>query len=295
MMISKWLVAVSTALLCGAAGVAAAEGEMKLGYTLIYVEDVARSVAFYEQAFGLERGFVHESGSYAEMATGETKLGFVAHEQAKQIVPGGYRAGKADELPAGMEIALVTADVPAAYERAVAAGAASVAEPIDKPWGQTVAYVRDPDGTLVELASPMGPPAPTTPHHILTILAVLDLDKAVAFYRAAFGWVPRVEVPVYVEFELPDGRGLGLYIRDGFAHNTGQAPAPIEEGAITGTEIYLHCADPAAVAEQLKAAGARELSALAPRDWGDEAAYYADPDGNVLVVARPLPATAEAP
>ena len=26
----------------------------------------------------------------------------------------------------------------------------------------------------------------------------------------------------------------------------------------------------------------------APRDWGDEAAYFADPDGNVLVVARPL-------
>jgi len=42
------------------------------------------------------------------------------------------------------------------------------------------------------------------------------------------------------------------------------------------------------VARFLEAAGARLLSAAAPRDWGDEAAYFADPDGNVLVVARPV-------
>jgi uncharacterized glyoxalase superfamily protein PhnB len=41
--------------------------------------------------------------------------------------------------------------------------------------------------------------------------------------------------------------------------------------------------------ERLHSAGARALSPLGPRDWGDEAAYFADPDGNVLVVARPLP------
>ena len=47
---------------------------MKLGYTMLYVKDVPRSVAFYEDAFGLSRRFVHEAGMYAEMDTGATTL-----------------------------------------------------------------------------------------------------------------------------------------------------------------------------------------------------------------------------
>ena len=54
-------------------------------------------------------------------------------------------------------------------------------------------------------------------------------------------------------------------------------------------ELYFHMADLDAAIARLKEAGARELSALSPRPWGDEAAYYADPDGNVLAVARPVP------
>ena len=54
-----------------------------------------------------------------------------------------------------MEVALVAEDVRGAYRRALEAGAATVAEPKTKPWGQMVAYVRDPDGVLVEIASEM--------------------------------------------------------------------------------------------------------------------------------------------
>lgn len=55
-----------------------------------------------------------------------------------------------------IEIALTTGDVAAAFQRALGVGAARVAEPKVKPWGQTVAYVRDLDGILVEIASEMG-------------------------------------------------------------------------------------------------------------------------------------------
>jgi len=123
---------------------------------------------------------------------------------------------------------------------------------------------------------------------VLTILAVADVERAVSFYREAFGWRVRVEVPVYVELELPDGRGLGLYQREGFARNTGAAPAAVPEGSVTGTEIYLHCEDLEGAMARVEAAGGRLLSPLAARPWGDEAAYFADPDGNVVVVARPL-------
>jgi lactoylglutathione lyase len=58
-------------------------------------------------------------------------------------------------LPAGIEIGFVDEDVHAAFTNAVNAGATSVVEPKVKPWGQTVAYVRDIDGILIEIASPM--------------------------------------------------------------------------------------------------------------------------------------------
>ena len=124
--------------------------------------------------------------------------------------------------------------------------------------------------------------------HVLTILAVEDVPRAAAFYDRAFGWPRLVDVPVYVELSLPGGMRLGLYDRRGFGRNTGQVPCAIAPNALAPTELYLHTDDIAGAVSRIKDAGARELSPLAPRDWGDEAAYFADPDGNVLVLARPL-------
>jgi predicted enzyme related to lactoylglutathione lyase len=123
--------------------------------------------------------------------------------------------------------------------------------------------------------------------HVLTILAVRDLTVARAFYDAAFGWARPVSTPVYVEFALPGEQRLGLYQRDGFAKNTGQATVQIPPGALAPTELYFHVDDLQPALRRVQDAGGRLLSALARRDWGDEAAYFADPDGNVIVVARP--------
>ena len=48
--------------------------EMKLGYTIVYVPDVSESLGFFERAFGFKPRFVHESGTYGELDTGETTL-----------------------------------------------------------------------------------------------------------------------------------------------------------------------------------------------------------------------------
>lgn len=129
---------------------------MKLGYTIVYVPDVAASLAFFEQAFGLQRRFLHESGSYGELDTGATTLAFAAHELGDAHFAGGVVRASESARPLGMEIALVTPDVAAAHARAVAQGARELAAPEAKPWGQVVSYVRAPDGTLVELCTPMG-------------------------------------------------------------------------------------------------------------------------------------------
>lgn len=128
---------------------------MRLGYVILHVPDVAAAVAFYERAFGLARRFIHDSGQYAEMETGSTALAFASHAlaEANGLPPG--PAGR-DLLPFGTEIALVTDDVQAAFRRALEAGASAAVEPAARPWGQVVGYVRDLNGILVELCTPVG-------------------------------------------------------------------------------------------------------------------------------------------
>ncbi len=65
---------------------------------------------------------------------------------------------RASELrqPLGMEIALVTENVHAAHESALAHGGTEISPPAHKPWGQVISYIRSPDGTLVEFCTPIG-------------------------------------------------------------------------------------------------------------------------------------------
>lgn len=129
---------------------------MKLGYTIVYVRDPKRTAEFWQRAFGLAQRPMDDSPMYRELDTGAHTLAFVAHSYVKDMLPGGFRAAQNDEAPPPFEVALVTDDVAAAQKRAIAAGAHHVLAPTKKPWGQTVAYVRDCDGTLVELCTPMG-------------------------------------------------------------------------------------------------------------------------------------------
>jgi lactoylglutathione lyase len=126
---------------------------MKLGYTILYVADVKQTLGFYEQAFGLTQKFLHDSGDYGELDTGATALAFSSHRLMREL-------GKNPQPPQiespCFEIALTTADVPAAVARAVTAGATLRQAPAQMPWGQTIAYVADINGFLVEICTPMG-------------------------------------------------------------------------------------------------------------------------------------------
>lgn len=127
---------------------------MKLGYIILYVPDVAATVAFYERAFGLTRRFMHDTGSYAEMETGGTALAFAE----ETFVAGNgiaFRQTRGAEAAPAVEVGLVSADVAKCYVAALAAGATAVVAPMQKPWGQTVSYVRDCNGFLVEICSAM--------------------------------------------------------------------------------------------------------------------------------------------
>lgn len=129
---------------------------MNLSYVILYVENVAASLSFYEEAFSLKRKFLHEGGDYGELETGSTTLAFAAIELGMSHFVEGIELPSGKGRPHPSEIAFTTDDVTGSYARAVAAGAVPFVEPAEKPWGQTVAYVRDPDGHLIEICSPVG-------------------------------------------------------------------------------------------------------------------------------------------
>jgi catechol 2,3-dioxygenase-like lactoylglutathione lyase family enzyme len=119
------------------------------------------------------------------------------------------------------------------------------------------------------------------------ILAVDDVPRAVEFYERVFGWPrnERIDFSNYVELH-GDGGTLGLYEREGFAAASGAIPADVPAGGQTATELYVRVDDVAPLVERLRDAGARELRGLTTKVWGDDAAYFEDPDGNVVAVAQ---------
>ena len=123
------------------------------------------------------------------------------------------------------------------------------------------------------------------------IFAVADLARSLDFYERAFGW-PRneqIDYENYVELLPPNGGSLGLYERDGYAALVGAEPAEIPEGLVSPAYLYVRVEDVEEAVRSIEAAGGRPLGELAPRSWGETAAWFSDPDGNVVAVAQPAP------
>ncbi len=128
---------------------------IKFAYTILYVSDVSKSVEFYENAFGFERKFITPDNDYGELNVGETTLSFASKTLANSNLKNGFIESDLSIKPFGIEIGFVTDNVEGTIQKAVKAGAIITENPKQKPWGQTVAYVRDIDGFLIEICSPM--------------------------------------------------------------------------------------------------------------------------------------------
>lgn len=127
---------------------------MKLGYIIYYVKDVEETLSFYEKAFSFKRRFIHESGSYGELDTGATTVAFASLELAVSNKIG-FKKRSADFSSSDMEIGFVCESVEEAHSKAISEGALEVKAPEKKPWGQIVSYIRDLNGFLVEICSPI--------------------------------------------------------------------------------------------------------------------------------------------
>jgi lactoylglutathione lyase len=128
---------------------------IKFAYTILYVQDVTKAVEFYEKAFGFTRKFVTPDNDYGELLVGETTLSFASTKLAKSNLTDGFTESNLKDKPFGIEIGFTTDHVEETIAAAIMAGATITEKPKTKPWGQTVAYVRDLDGFLIEICTPM--------------------------------------------------------------------------------------------------------------------------------------------
>ncbi|CAH0127791.1 hypothetical protein SRABI121_00673 [Microbacterium sp. Bi121] len=111
-------------------------------FPILRTTDLPRLVAFYEAAFSASIDYHYEQDGtdvYVALAVGGGSIGI------------GLEPGVSPGDP--VAIWLYVDDVDSAHARAVDAGATSVADPEDMPWGERVAQVRDPDGTLLYLGA----------------------------------------------------------------------------------------------------------------------------------------------
>lgn len=119
------------------------------------------------------------------------------------------------------------------------------------------------------------------------ILYVRDQRRSATFYAATLACSPALDVPGMTEFPLGDGATLGLMPEAGIRRLLGEAlPDPAAANGAPRAELYIRVDDPAGFHSRALAAGARELSPLSARSWGDAAAYSLDPDGHVLAFAK---------
>jgi predicted enzyme related to lactoylglutathione lyase len=52
----------------------------------LYVADVDQALTFYQNAFGLERGFVDPVASFGQLVTGATGLSFATYERVERAL-----------------------------------------------------------------------------------------------------------------------------------------------------------------------------------------------------------------
>lgn len=122
------------------------------------------------------------------------------------------------------------------------------------------------------------------------ILYVRDQDASRKFYQEILGHAPHLDVPGMTEFQLSESCILGLMPESGIKRLLGSSIRdPEETNGISRAEIYLLVDEPQLFMTRALQVGARVLSPIEQRNWGDIAGYIVDLDGHVVAFASRSP------
>ena len=116
----------------------------QLSHVIVYVSDLAASIAFYRDVAGLEHRFT--DAGYAEFATGSTRFALYEQRRAEWLT------GRPVTPGPGAEVVLLVPDVDAVAADLHDRGVPLLTGPADRPWGHRTLHIADPDGFVVEFA-----------------------------------------------------------------------------------------------------------------------------------------------
>lgn len=120
-----------------------------------------------------------------------------------------------------------------------------------------------------------------------TILYVSDQYVSTEFYRQIFRTEPVLDVPGMTEFVLNDCCKIGLMPNSGIAKILlDKTPHPDTGAGIPRCELYLNIEDIQQEFENALEAGAKLISPIELRNWGDKVCYFSDPDGHIIAFAE---------
>ncbi len=122
---------------------------LKMKYIILYVEKFEQCLQFYKEILKLPIRAEH--GTYIEFETGSTILAMNTREDVKELT--GLPLTEGVLQSSHFELGFVVEDVKETIEKLKEQGVKVLVEPIVKPWGQTIAYIADPDGNYIEICS----------------------------------------------------------------------------------------------------------------------------------------------
>lgn len=129
--------------------------EIQYAYTILYVNNVPDTIAFYNKAFGFEQKFLTPENDYGEIISGTTTIAFANIELGNSNFKKDFTVSNLNEKPFGIELAFTTSEVEKVMEIAIKNGASLLEETATKPWGQKVGYIRDLNGFIIEICTPI--------------------------------------------------------------------------------------------------------------------------------------------
>jgi PhnB protein len=230
---------------------------------------------FVKQAFGAEellRSTGSGGGMHAEVRIGDSI-----------IMIGGGGAWRGTPMPTAIH--LYVQDTDAVYRRALEFGAKSTLQPMDQPYGERSAGVRDLAGNQWYIATHFGPRhIPEGLRAVNVYLHPRSVNQVIDFMKRGFGGE---EVARYAS---PEGLIQHAQVRIGDSViEMGEAHGPYQP---MPTMLYLYVDDCDTLYQRALQAGATSMSEPADQPYGDRTASVKDPFDNVWYVATHLPGEA---
>lgn len=119
------------------------------------------------------------------------------------------------------------------------------------------------------------------------ILYVANQEQSKNFYKVLLNKEPSLDVPGMTEFLLEENCKLGLMPCDGIAKILGNSiEHPSKGKGIPRCELYISFENPGEVYIRAVKAGAKEISPIEKRNWGDIVGYIADADGHIIAIVQ---------